>query len=304
MAWDTEQTHLSIIAHPTTNNHCTMLYRAKRFIDCFPVVVFVAVASILCFSQLALVATAEEILAEDACTMNQHCLNGGTCNVVPATSTGYRTCHCQDGYSGPRCSQYCPLDCQNGGYCTKIPHGGVLGIEEPIASFDPSDYMCKCFGHYTGTVCEIPFTNCGDQVRCYHGGECILTEDLIHQCQCPSGYTGESCETVVAGMDIATTSLEEEMVEVEKSRGDNDSSFHSSLVWLLVVSIGCGGMVICRRVRRHWQVPTQIEFSRRNANTKAVERVNLKYDFTNPRSVRYLHDEGFQKVNGAAHEII
>jgi hypothetical protein len=133
----------------------------------------------------------------DICNVDSHCLNGGKC--MPANDvTNFRHCHCQDGFSGPRCSRFCPFDCQNGGYCRVTPLGAATGLREPSGPYNPDNYMCKCFGHFTGSLCEIPYSNCGDEERCYNGGRCVLGEDMVHRCSCPQGYGGNSCETPVA----------------------------------------------------------------------------------------------------------
>lgn len=143
------------------------------------------------------------------CTMDQHCINGGKCE--PANDViDHRHCVCKDGFSGSRCSRYCPLECQNSGYCTIKPKGGALGDREQTPTYHISDYMCKCPAKFSGDLCEIPYTNCGDQTRCYHGGECLGTlttttttneqDDLSvvnEPCRCLPGYTGVSCEIVI-----------------------------------------------------------------------------------------------------------
>ena len=136
--------------------------------------------------------------SRDTCTMNQNCLNSGTCE-PPNNEIDYNHCVCQPGYSGLRCSKYCPLECQNKGVCTWKPTGGAVGNQAHSLSFDPSDYICKCYGRFTGRLCETQYSNCGSQTKCYHGGECIPIDDHAyaqgHRCRCPSGYTGVWCET-------------------------------------------------------------------------------------------------------------
>ena len=74
--------------------------------------------------------------------------------------------------------------------------------------FDPEDYMCKCFGRFTGTLCEIPYVNCGESGRCFNGGVCHIQDDSpIRTCACPRGFTGESCELKIqrgeAGLSLS-----------------------------------------------------------------------------------------------------
>ena len=107
----------------------------------------------------------------DVCTLNGQCLNGGTCEPADNT-TPARHCHCADGYSGSRCEVYCPLNCMNGGLCTRTPQGMTSSLE--LAT---GDFYCKCYGRYAGPLCETPFSNCGHAQRCYNGGTCIADSE-------------------------------------------------------------------------------------------------------------------------------
>jgi hypothetical protein len=135
--------------------------------------------------------------------MDQHCMNGGKCEPANAI-IDHRHCVCEEDYSGPRCSRYCPLDCQNKGYCTVKPRGGALGDQEQTPTYEISDYMCKCFDHFVGDFCEVPYTNCGGKTRCYHGGECISAsnEAVFKPCRCPPGYSGTFCEIVLSDYSV------------------------------------------------------------------------------------------------------
>lgn len=139
--------------------------------------------------------------ATDICTMDQHCMNGGSCESANE-EVDHRHCICAKDYSGTRCSHFCPLQCQNGGYCTLKPRGGALGVQEQTPTFNAEDYMCKCFGHYAGESCEIPYNNCGDNTRCYHGGECIQRDSKEYSsdqpCRCQPGFGGPSCDTRIS----------------------------------------------------------------------------------------------------------
>jgi hypothetical protein len=201
--------------------------------------------------------------SSDICTIDSHCLNGGNC--MPANEvTSFKHCHCKDGFSGPRCSRFCPYDCMNGGYCTVTPQGDAIGLQEQTPTYDPEDYMCKCFGHFTGKLCDIPYTNCGDEERCYHGGQCLLGEDMKHKCSCPGGFTGDSCETTVQGLQG------EKMTEQGRK-----TMLVSSI---LVVILGAGLVLIVQRQRS--KPPKFIV-------VKGQEEEDYQYDHRYPRSVRY-----------------
>lgn len=132
-------------------------------------------------------------IKRDMCTLDAHCLNGGEC-MPPNEGTNFKHCHCQPGFSGPRCSRFCPLECKNGGYCTVTPQGSALGLQEQIPTYDPNDYTCKCFGHFAGPNCDIPYVNCGKS-RCFNKGVCLVGDKMLHQCSCPKAFGGDSCET-------------------------------------------------------------------------------------------------------------
>ncbi|KAL3942977.1 MAG: hypothetical protein SGBAC_002928 [Bacillariaceae sp.] len=130
----------------------------------------------------------------DLCTDDDHCLNGGSCQEGNSLIL-HRHCLCAPGFSGPACQRFCPLDCKNGSYCHVAPTGGASGLLiDEGRIYDAEDYSCKCSGHFTGALCEIPYKGCGDSERCYNGGECVAGDDMRHHCQCKKGYAGDSCE--------------------------------------------------------------------------------------------------------------
>lgn len=109
-------------------------------------------------------------------------------------SSNQAHCHCKDGFSGPRCGHHCPYDCKNGGYCTVTPQGEASDLV--FLDPEPDDFMCKCFGRFSGPLCETPYLNCGENERCFNGGVCVLDDtDGKRQCNCPDGWDGDSCES-------------------------------------------------------------------------------------------------------------
>lgn len=190
--------------------------------------------------------------AKDVCTFDQHCMNNGLCH--PANDhIDHRHCVCPEGFSGPRCADYCPLTCQNEGYCTLKPKGGALGNQDQTPTYKDEDYICKCYPQYTGDFCEIPYTNCGDQHRCFHGGECISSE---HSCRCPAGYTGDSCEEVSDEPSSSTVAPgtfipnEPQGSQLTKENGKSNSAARPTLLILFtLLLVGC--LFWRRRRRRH-----------------------------------------------------
>lgn len=140
----------------------------------------------------------------DECQSDYHCLNGGKCmdaNLV----TDFKHCHCADGFSGPRCSSSCPLQCQHGGLCEHRFMGGVGDVtpstavvhqDQPASSRsgNSDDFKCKCSGYFAGPLCEIPYTNCGNHQRCFNGSVCVYGDETN-----PSQSTGCSCTESFGG---------------------------------------------------------------------------------------------------------
>jgi hypothetical protein len=178
----------------------------------------------------------------DVCTLNEHCMNAGKC-VSASEEMGYRHCVCKEGFSGPRCSRYCPLNCENGGYCTVKPRGGALGADEQTPTYVESGYMCKCFGHFTGRSCETPYINCGDRKKCFNGGECKSKDDLDFSadqpCRCQPSYQGPSCETEKIPF--------EEIIETENVKVEKGGKWTLSILSVCVLVM----VLLCWRCRRH-----------------------------------------------------
>jgi hypothetical protein len=136
----------------------------------------------------------------DTCDKNAHCLNGGICRPADKDEGSNRHCHCKDGFSGSRCEHYCPLSCQNGGYCHHLGHElPTFGDNQDVSV---NDFQCKCLGYFTGSLCEIPFENCLDRKQCFYGGKCRQirrpTESggayIGSYCECPAERYGDACE--------------------------------------------------------------------------------------------------------------
>lgn len=149
----------------------------------------------------------------DTCQRDDDCLNEGTCS--SASGASVRQCQCQEGYSGLRCEKFCPLQCANEGRCfakkgdassnsvTQTNHNAMFADASPElaktgrnsghADVYFNNYACHCKGLFTGYLCDIPYTNCGDMTRCFYGGEC-QPDNEIEPCKCAEGYSGRYCE--------------------------------------------------------------------------------------------------------------
>lgn len=133
----------------------------------------------------------------DACADDSQCLNGAVC-AEPGAHHPHKYCHCATGYAGIHCGSFCPLDCQNGGYCR------YQLMQEPRQfqqDREPNDYFCQCFGLFEGTTCDIPYVNCGDGKKCYNGATCnfenVYKDGIttpVSSCECPRGWRGETCQ--------------------------------------------------------------------------------------------------------------
>uniref|UniRef100_UPI00358EB5C8 tenascin-like n=1 Tax=Myxine glutinosa TaxID=7769 RepID=UPI00358EB5C8 len=122
-----------------------------------------------------------EALENQISDIRLHCLPGhGCCDHAPGLgsvdsypicnghgnfSMGTCDCVCEEGWTGPNCSQpFCLDNCNDHGHCV--------------------DGQCVCFESYSGAACstENCINNCNDHAQCEQG-----------ICVCSEGFHGESC---------------------------------------------------------------------------------------------------------------
>eukprot|EP00106_Octopus_bimaculoides_P021842 XP_014789284.1 PREDICTED: cadherin-related tumor suppressor-like [Octopus bimaculoides] len=87
--------------------------------------------------------------------------------------------------------------CYNGGSCIDqlvvSSNWNIIATNRQIMSGpNITDFICKCSVGYTGTLCQIQETQCGD-VYCHNGGACVISSYSKSYCQCLSGWTGLTC---------------------------------------------------------------------------------------------------------------
>jgi hypothetical protein len=111
---------------------------------------------------------------------------------------------------------------------------------------NPADYICQCFGLFEGTLCEIPYTNCGDGSKCYNGGVC--RRDTAGNggvkatfCDCPSGFGGAACEAAVD----STASPVAPTIDQQLESGFQGNTTALVFGILLVVLVCAGGSRYC-----------------------------------------------------------
>ncbi|XP_071124867.1 protein jagged-1a-like [Mytilus edulis] len=87
-------------------------------------------------------------------------------------------CSCFIGWEGESCDQ-----------CIRNP-GCINGYcHEP--------WQCICNGDWTGKDCNIDINYCNKYDPCEHSGTCLPDNQKNFTCECVTGYTGTSCESVI-----------------------------------------------------------------------------------------------------------
>lgn len=192
--------------------------------------------------------TAIPPLHHDVCRSDPQCLNGGTCVVFKpgqlksGIDDEYNYCKCINGYGGQRCEAHCPLQCQNGGIChPKSAAYGSVNIN------DPNPFVCQCLGHFTGTVCDIPYENCADGSQCFYGGVCRDKGETIpvNDCECPPTRDGVGCQN-----EISTVQIEQEH-RIRNNTAISLKYVSLGVVIAIILFFGIGLIMMRRRRRRN-----------------------------------------------------
>ena len=115
--------------------------------------------------------------------------NGGTCELDPNTVhtlNPLNKCQCVNRHWGPRCTQYCPIKCYNGGVCqlklNSVQHEHGTGLDT-----NPDHYNCHCPNNWGGRQCQATVVVCADHTQCFNGGVCIVSSEntTSYKCSCP-----------------------------------------------------------------------------------------------------------------------
>lgn len=132
---------------------------------------------------------------KNGCNPNP-CYFGGTC--VTYTNGGFMGCYCPSGYTGTYCQ--CPpstTKISSGLTCNPSPcWNGAVCSSDSTGKF----VSCNCPIGWYGTYCDLKSANIATttvvsaactSTSCRNGGVCTSKG-----CVCPSGYSGQYCETL------------------------------------------------------------------------------------------------------------
>jgi len=164
------------------------------------------------------------------CVINSHCeassCNGhGNCN----DSTGVIQCTCNTGYSGATCNVCdvgyqdknsdgsCELDCAHAGL--NCGHGQCSDLSGTALCVCDTGWALpncsSCASGYLGTDCHRDWC---DLNTCLNGGTCAN-----EACQCPSNYTGATCNQCAAGRNNDYPTCSDNLCEPDPCNGHGNS---------------------------------------------------------------------------------
>lgn len=193
----------------------------------------------------ATASAAGEPLFHQTCNSDAQCLHGGTCRYTETGQGTFLQCQCADGYTGSRCEHYCSLQCQHGGICRPSDKDKALRSK---TTNNKSDFVCRCMGYFTGRLCETPYENCNEGVRCYNNGKCHENENdhrmITRACECPPEWTGPSCETRAYAGNETAVSANAPLVESSSGR---------TVLWVFLALCGLVGVLWVISHRKKWR---------------------------------------------------
>jgi hypothetical protein len=142
------------------------------------------------------------------------CVNGGFCKASWVRDPDY-PCECLDAYEGPHCEfeagqepSVCLLGCRNGGKCKIGAPSWQHYYRGKGGWTNPLDLLhCQCPEGYTGLLCEIKGTPCGNS-HCHNGGTCIQTSN-------PDGSSNFFCDCTTAKSSDGVAKYAGQYCEVE-----------------------------------------------------------------------------------------
>jgi hypothetical protein len=140
---------------------------------------------------------------EYTCTDHTDCHNGGICQASSSSTTTLRAtknakCQCPTGFSGPRCTSYCPRSCQNGGICTAAfssssrSSSSSRAVPQPPRSFNGTDALDQKLNSSQHPV-GYGKSFMEESVR-LDQEHYFVFDSSQYQCKCKGYWTGESCE--------------------------------------------------------------------------------------------------------------
>lgn len=118
-----------------------------------------------------------------------------------------------DGDGGVACTPACGAfaDCNADGQCVCragatgdpvagcVPDCSATGCVNGICDLGANGPTCSCGSGWQGTSCDEPANACLTATRCMNGGVCVPTGPGSFSCDCPAGFTGQTCQMTAVG---------------------------------------------------------------------------------------------------------
>jgi hypothetical protein len=103
-------------------------------------------------------------------------------------------------------------------------------------------------GHFTGTLCDIPYENCADGSQCFYGGVCREKEGTIpiYYCECPPTHGGVGCQD-----EILSVEINEEKRQVRTNAAVSLKYISLGIVIAITTFFGVGLIMMRRRRKKN-----------------------------------------------------